>query len=183
MGKNRTTNNQDMKTGIELIAEERREQVEKHNRSIENDVFLNSGFEKPLTKAASMLSVEHLTSNIIYFGCPENWSPSIWEKMCKKPYKERLVISGALLAAEIDRIQYIEAQENVGVVTRIVVRNTPENNREIIDLTRDKKRRALMDKNAEDIQQLYLQDYGFLNEWDIVTILGDGAVEVEPFQD
>ena len=92
-----------MKTGIELIDEERREQVEKHN--IENDVLLNSGFEKPLTKAASMLSVEHMTSNIIYFGCPENWSPSLWEKMCNKAYIERLIIAGALIAAEIDRVQ------------------------------------------------------------------------------
>jgi hypothetical protein len=31
--------------------------------------------------------------------------------MRHKPYKERLIIAGALLAAEIDRVQYLEEQK------------------------------------------------------------------------
>lgn len=93
-------------TGAEQIAQERKEQIEKHGRSIAQDVLLNSGYEKPLTKAASMLCIEHMNSNIVYHGCPEAWSPIQWERMCKKSYLERLVIAGALLAAEIDRLQH-----------------------------------------------------------------------------
>jgi hypothetical protein len=42
-----------MKTGIELIAEERREQIEKHGRTIELDVVLNTN--QQLSDAAAML--------------------------------------------------------------------------------------------------------------------------------
>jgi hypothetical protein len=66
-------------------------------------------------------------------------------------------------------------------VSQTVVRGTPESNREIIDLTRDKKRRALMDKDANNKPQLYLQDHGPLKEWDIISIYQDGRVEVQPF--
>ena len=39
---------------------------------------------------------------------PEGWSFELFKKMCNKPYKERLVIAGALIAAEIDRLNAIE---------------------------------------------------------------------------
>jgi hypothetical protein len=67
-------------------------------------------------------------------------------------------------------------------MTQTVVRGTPESNRAIIDMTRDKKQRAFMEKNTDDVQQLYLHDYGFLKPWDIVTIHRDGSVTAEPFQ-
>ena len=39
---------------------------------------------------------------------PSFWDVSIWKRMIAKPEKERMIISAALLAAEIDRIQTIE---------------------------------------------------------------------------
>ena len=37
-----------------------------------------------------------------------NWDEDLWQKMCNKSYKDRLIIAGALIAAEIDRLQSIE---------------------------------------------------------------------------
>ena len=33
---------------------------------------------------------------------PHGWNPVFWKKMIDKDYKDRLVIAGALIAAEID---------------------------------------------------------------------------------
>ena len=90
------------KTGIELIAEERREQIEKHGRTVEKDVTHNSGVEKPLTKAAAALTVEFGVSLAQEAMRPSEWDPAIWTKMMSKPYKERLVIAGALLLRSTD---------------------------------------------------------------------------------
>ena len=38
---------------------------------------------------------------------PERWDFQIWEKMCRKSKKDRFVIAGALLKAEIDRGEQI----------------------------------------------------------------------------
>jgi hypothetical protein len=39
---------------------------------------------------------------------PSNWDESQWLKMIQKPYRERLIISAALIAAELDRELYEE---------------------------------------------------------------------------
>lgn len=106
-----------MKTGIELIAAERQEQIEKHGRTVEDDVKYNHGqferageqFNQPqLPSAASQLITQdddifrqHFDMPAFY---PYGWNTDIWLKMMNKPYKERLIIAGALIAAEIDRI-------------------------------------------------------------------------------
>ena len=36
---------------------------------------------------------------------PIEWDWKVWDYMINKSYKERLIIAGALIAAEIDRIQ------------------------------------------------------------------------------
>ena len=94
-----------MKTGIELIAEERVEQLTKHDRSIESDVDYNS--ERQLSQAAYMLLAVDYEEGIDPESYPFDWSKSGCEKMISKTYKERLIIAGALLAAELDRLNYI----------------------------------------------------------------------------
>jgi hypothetical protein len=86
------------KTGIDLIAIERKEQFEKHNQTIENDIIYNNCYQ--LSKAAVLLISSHDINKR-----PDGWNKEIWEKMFNKSYKERLIIAGALIAAEIDRIQ------------------------------------------------------------------------------
>lgn len=103
-----------MKTGIELIAEERKEQIEKHGRTIKLDVFHNGN--KELTRAACALISPLLDGeqqgNKRLDAMPERWKPDrTTVKMINHDYKERLVIAGALIAAEIDRIQAIESKK------------------------------------------------------------------------
>lgn len=101
------------KTGIELIAEERREQIEKHGRTIESDAIKNKKFE--LSNAAAVLATEQgiFTSRKRLTMMPDDWDDNVCIKMCRKSHKERLIIAGALIAAELDRIQWNEGELSV----------------------------------------------------------------------
>jgi len=90
-----------MKTGIELIAIERQEQIEKHGRSIESDIKENP-YGQLIRGAISLIRSE---SKGFWDEMPMNWNIKLNRKMARKSYKERLIIAGALIAAEIDRIQ------------------------------------------------------------------------------
>lgn len=93
-----------MKTGIELIVQERKEQIEKHNRTVEHDVHSND--QGQLRFAADfIISYIKFSPNPDNFK-PEGWDIDYWSKLCKKSYRERLIIAGALIAAEIDRLQF-----------------------------------------------------------------------------
>lgn len=91
-------NGQSIKSGIELIAAERQEQFEKHKRTIFSDVTYNTEWE--LSSGAIAL----LLKDGSYFS--PKWDKDICDKMISKPDKERFIIAGALVAAEIDRLQY-----------------------------------------------------------------------------
>lgn len=90
-----------MKTGIELIIKERKEQIEKHGRTVDLDVLQNARFQ--LVQAAVQLIC---FSEPLMFkaAAPFGWDKNVYTKMSLKSYKERLIIAGALIAAEIDRI-------------------------------------------------------------------------------
>lgn len=98
--------NPQQKTGVELIADERGEQLSKHGRTIEKDVLENKdnqlvyGAEALISKDWSYGFDNEEDGN----QCPANWDYDIWMKMYNKSYKKRLIIAGALIAAEIDRI-------------------------------------------------------------------------------
>lgn len=100
-----------MKSGIELIAQERQEQIEKHGRTIELDVRNNNHYQ--LSEAAGLLSTPDMGADLAVEPdecCPVDWDLSIWKKMCEKSYEQRLIIAGALIAAELDRL--LKLQEN-----------------------------------------------------------------------
>jgi len=92
-----------MKTGIELIAQERKEQIEKHGRTIFSDTDVNRS--EQLRLGAIRLIVDSYDRECLN---PNDWNIKAWQKMAAKDYKERLIIAGALIAAEIDRLQYVE---------------------------------------------------------------------------
>jgi hypothetical protein len=97
-------------TGIELIAEERREQIEKHGITVKYDAEYNT--EEQLANAAELLvAADHIITNDPLDYLPKDWNGKLWMKMWNKPYKERLIIAGALIAAEIDRLQHIEPKQ------------------------------------------------------------------------
>lgn len=96
-------------TGAELIAKERQEQIEKHNYTLENDLKYN---KQELIAIAKYFLTDHDDAE------NENYEeylfkdedgpklgPKLFMKYWGKNYKDRLVIAGALIAAEIDRIQ------------------------------------------------------------------------------
>ena len=89
------------KTGIELIAEERQEQIEKHGYTAHEDDNMND--EMQLRIAASRLLGDRND-----YPSPDGWNGTGWRYMNDKPIKERLIIAGALIAAEIDRLQRLE---------------------------------------------------------------------------
>ena len=93
-----------MKTGIEIIAQERQEQIEKHHYSLEVDKEYNNHYQ--LSQAAGLLTWldEEDFGHDVDACCPTEWDPARWRKMMEKTYLERLAIAGALCAAEIDRI-------------------------------------------------------------------------------
>jgi hypothetical protein len=55
-------------------------------------------------------SPENLYRQIV----PLNWEKTWWQRMCDKPFSERLIIAGALIAAEIDRLQATEGKQEGG---------------------------------------------------------------------
>lgn len=87
---------------IELITEERMEQIYKHKYTTPSDQVINT--EGQLAYATRVLIQDGYEKEDRIAHLPFKWNMEIWTKMCKKSYKERLIIAGALIAAEIDRI-------------------------------------------------------------------------------
>lgn len=83
-------------TGIELIAQERLEQKTKHGRTLQRDCNENKDLQ--LSQAAEALIEGDLS------WMPDSWEEAICARMIGKSYRERLIIAGALIAAELDRL-------------------------------------------------------------------------------
>lgn len=93
-------------TGIELIAKEREEQINKHGRTLEYDKNFN--IDCQLGTAAGILCYELVDELNCENDPPTGWNVDLWNKMTKKSYKKRLIIAGAFIAAELDRINSYE---------------------------------------------------------------------------
>lgn len=97
---------------IRAIAIERYEQLTKHNRSIYDDVIQNS--DNQLAEAATVLLLDDATLDTfsdaekVRIFKPSGWDDIVWLRMINKPYKQRCIISATLIAAEVDRLNYIE---------------------------------------------------------------------------
>jgi len=89
-------------TGAEKISEERHEQLFIHRISIEQDAKYNS--EGQLAEGARGITLADIEER--RKAIPNNWEVPLWEKMIAKDYKSRVAIAGALLAAEIDRLNF-----------------------------------------------------------------------------
>lgn len=94
-----------MKTGIELIAQERQEQIEKHGWTLLHDSIEHDGDE--LVRAACAIAYDSELDKPARFSAP-NWAWDIREhkQACKQKNIEKIErwkVAGALLAAAIDR--------------------------------------------------------------------------------
>jgi hypothetical protein len=85
-----------MKTGTELITEERKEQVEKHGWNLKND----SDYSNEELLKAALFCVDQKR-----FEWPWFWQSKFRDKVLMKTRVEQLTEAGAFIAAEIDRIQ------------------------------------------------------------------------------
>lgn len=97
-----------METGIELITAERQRQIEKEGWTSEHD---KQHFSDELATVASLYAMperQRCYDNRIS-PCPINfpWSSAWWKPSPDNRIKE-LIKAGALIAAEIDRIQSIK---------------------------------------------------------------------------
>lgn len=97
-------------SGVELISKERQHQIDKHGFTAEHHA-LNS--EKWYSKNQLMEASVKIGAPVPYNSAPENWDEEWFKKLCDKPYKDRLIIAGALIAAELDRLNYLE-ENNTG---------------------------------------------------------------------
>ncbi len=109
-----------MKTGAELIARERQDQIEKHGYSLEYDAETHPNYEL-CWAAASLLCVPDnkpiADIDFIVTTKLKKFNKGVFFKtLFKRSYKERLVIAAALLAAEIDRVQGLYEEENLKIV-------------------------------------------------------------------
>jgi hypothetical protein len=96
-----------MKTGTELIANERYEQIVKHNRTPGYDRVHNSQFQLAVSAIAVLgqdINENMEVDNPEIDQFPPDWDKEVCLKMASKSYLQRLIIAGALLAAEIDRV-------------------------------------------------------------------------------
>lgn len=91
-------------TGIELIAQERKEQIEKHKWNDENVYYLTS-----LVSYCILEDDDAEKDNIGEFLFKDQngfkLNPIFRSKIDNKSKIERLSVAGALIAAEIDRLQ------------------------------------------------------------------------------
>ena len=91
--------------GIDLIAKERLEQLLKHGKTIEYDVEKNNLGELCMGAIALLENNKN--------GFSRFWNKEICDKMYSKSYKDRLIIAGAFIAAEIDRVMAINKFQSV----------------------------------------------------------------------
>lgn len=90
-----------MKTGIELIADERREQIEKHGWDTNHD----SNYENEELLKAALFCIDQKR-----FEWPWLWISKFRDKILNKSRIEQLTVSAALIAAEIERLQRLEGK-------------------------------------------------------------------------
>lgn len=86
------------KTGIELIEIERAEQLSKHGYSLNNDKEYNQNGE------LAMVARYLLSPNPVSQEWPRNWSTGFKFDVDGKNRIHKLKVAGALIAAEIDRL-------------------------------------------------------------------------------
>ncbi|WP_087138684.1 hypothetical protein [Elizabethkingia meningoseptica] len=101
-------------TGIDLILKERTRQINVLGRTLENDIKIND--DNQLSRAAYGLLAKEFDDFCQGFDelTPYKWDEKSYKKLYDKQFKERLVIAGALIAAELDRLNF-QKNENISL--------------------------------------------------------------------
>lgn len=94
-------------TGIQRITAERQRQIEKEGWTAEHDVEHGQG---ELARVAACYALRPFCPITIRSMWPDSWAYEWWKPTPKNRIRE-LEKSGALIAAEIDRLQIVEGQK------------------------------------------------------------------------
>lgn len=94
-----------MKTGIELIAEERQEQIEKHGFDVNRDTKYYQNQELIQAALFCIAQRDNMWPISINIHWPLTWDEELKTKIENKDRVNQLRVAGALIAAEIDRLQ------------------------------------------------------------------------------
>lgn len=105
--------------GVELITKERQKQIDKHGFTAEHhvrnpqfyDISHSDANIKQLQYAAlTLIGIDIKGTKAELTDTPINWDKDWFQNLLGRPQKERLVIAGALIAAELDRLDQLEKQ-------------------------------------------------------------------------
>lgn len=99
-------NNKIMKTGIELIEEERQEQINKHGFSIEHDreYYKDGQLFQAASFCAELKSLDGEQPATMLFSWLADWETDFEEKIRNKSRIGQLIVAGALMMAENERL-------------------------------------------------------------------------------
>lgn len=104
----------DMKTGVELIAEERQRQLDVEGWTVAHD---DEHADESIASAAACYAMPYHSRKLyqsrhVKYGWYPRWWPATWDLSWWKPSPDNrikeLVKAGALIAAEIDRLTRAE---------------------------------------------------------------------------
>lgn len=95
-------------SGIRLISDERQKQIDKHGFTGKHHAEHPEWYDnRQLIQAAETLLMPEIKSCFV----PTNWDGKWFFDLCKRDYKQRLVIAGALIAADLDRLNAVANKE------------------------------------------------------------------------
>ena len=92
--------------GVYYIGVERSKQKNKHGFTGEHSADHPEWYADGQLVEAAQFLLQKGPSGKFYF--PKNWDQEWFSKLCEKPFRKRLEIAGALLAAELDRFLVLE---------------------------------------------------------------------------
>jgi hypothetical protein len=103
-------------TGIDHIFKERQRQIDNHGFTAKHHAKNPQWYDKGQLIYAAIRLVDYDKDSFteIYKKLvPENWDLEWWERLCDKPKEERKIIAGALISAELDRLDYLEKYNSI----------------------------------------------------------------------
>ena len=98
------------KTGIELIAAERQNQIDKHGFTGQHHADHPEWYDNFQLQYAATTLLMHEFEEVVDTKdhLPDGWDQDWFDKLNAKQRTERLIIAGALIAAELDRLNATE---------------------------------------------------------------------------
>lgn len=94
------------KTGIKLITKERQKQIDKYSFTGKHHKQHTEWYDSYQLQESAVILLSHDIdrSDFTVNDCPHNWDESWFRSLNLKSRKKRLIMAGALIAAELDRI-------------------------------------------------------------------------------